>query len=53
MNKKEKTFDTMKWIREVRDKMYEDTKHLSTAERLQKISADVNNKEKNKEKSKS
>jgi len=38
MNKAEKSFDVMKWIREVRDSMYEETKHLSTHERFQKIS---------------
>ena len=38
MSKKEKSFDVMKWIREVRDNMYEETKHLSTHERFQKIS---------------
>ena len=38
INKKEKSFDAVKWVREVRDKMYEENKHLSTAEYFKKIS---------------
>ncbi len=55
MNNKEKSFDVMKWIREVRDNMYEETKHLSTHERFQKISENAKRIEaerKSKEKSK-
>ena len=32
MNKKEKKFDAVKWVREIRDKFYEEHKHLSIKE---------------------
>ncbi len=34
MNKKEKKFDAVKWVREIRDKFYEEHKHLSMEEYL-------------------
>lgn len=38
IKKKEKSFDAVKWVRNVRDKMYEENKHLSTSEYFKKIS---------------
>lgn len=36
-----KTFDVMKWLRDTREKMYEENKHLSTHEYFKKISDNV------------
>ena len=35
---KVKSFDAVKWVREIRDKMYEENKHLSSDEYLKKTS---------------
>ncbi|MBS1514248.1 MAG: hypothetical protein JSS63_04425 [Bacteroidetes bacterium] len=37
-DKRVKSFDAVKWVREIRDKMYEENKHLTTEEYFKKIS---------------